>query len=441
MVRGSILFPPGGLVPLFAACWPRKQARLCRAPLWANLDEGEVAFHHRDHVQVAGLSDLITGEGAKGDHQCCPPLDQEIGEAVCLCGQRASAFLAVGPIQESSIGLGILRVGNWKGRYIVRAMRALITGGAGFIGSHLVDAVLERGDSVIALDNLATGRHDNVRHHLGEPRFEFVLGSIMNSDLVDDLVARSDVIFHLAAAVGVKLIVERPLESLITNIRGSEIVFEKAHKHGKKVLVTSTSEIYGKSPDVPWHEEADRLLGSPLLGRWSYSTSKAVDEILAHAYWKAKGLPTVIVRLFNTVGPRQSGEYGMVIPRFVAQALSGKELTVFGDGSQTRCFAYVGDVVPALVALIGSVDAEGQAVNIGSTEEVAMLDLAELVVELTGSSSKIRLIPYEEAYESGFEETPRRLPDVSRARKLIGFEPRTSLREIIEIMIAEAHRR
>lgn len=320
-------------------------------------------------------------------------------------------------------------------------MRVLVTGGAGFIGSHLVDSLLDRGDSVIALDNLSTGRHDNIRHHIGDPHFEFVLGSVMNGDLVDDLVSRSDVVFHLAAAVGVKLIVERPLESLITNIRGSEVVFEKAHKHGRKVLITSTSEIYGKSTDVPLRENGDRLLGSPLVGRWSYSTSKAVDEILAHAYWKAKGLPAVIVRLFNTVGPRQSSEYGMVIPRLIQQALSGHELTVFGDGSQTRCFGYVGDIVPSLVALMECEEAEGRAINLGSTEEVTVLALADLVIELTGSSSKIKLVAYEDVYEAGFEDMPRRVPDISLARKLIGFEPHTSLREIVELMIADVKRR
>lgn len=320
-------------------------------------------------------------------------------------------------------------------------MRALVTGGAGFIGSHLVDALLERGDSVIALDNLATGRHDNIRSHIGDPNFEFVLGSVLNADLIDDLISRSEVVFHLAAAVGVKLIVERPLESLITNIRSTEIVLEKAHKYGRKVLVTSSSEIYGKNRDVPFKEEGDRLLGSPLVGRWSYSTSKAVDEILAHAYWKAKGLPTVIARLFNTVGPRQSPEYGMVIPRFIEQALAGRDVLVHGDGSQTRCFCHVADVVPALIALMESEDAEGQAVNIGATEETTVLALAELVVELTASSSRVRLVPYEEVYESGFEDMPRRVPDIARARKLINFEPKTSLREAIQSMIADAVRR
>ena len=320
-------------------------------------------------------------------------------------------------------------------------MRALVTGGAGFIGSHLVDELLERGHSVTALDILSTGRHDNVRHHLDDPRFEFILGSILDADLVDEAVSRADVVYHLAAAVGVKLIVERPLESLVTNVRGSEIVLDKAHKYGKKVLITSTSEIYGKSPDIPLKEDGDRLLGSPLVGRWSYSTSKAVDEILAHAYWESKGLPTVIARLFNTVGPRQSPEFGMVIPRFIEAALEGRDLIVFGDGSQSRCFAFVGDIVPAVIALMECREAEGSAVNLGSTEEVTILELAERVVKVTGSSSKVRTIPYEEAYESGFEDMPRRVPSIERARKLIGFEPRTDLNEIIQLMAEEVRRK
>ena len=320
-------------------------------------------------------------------------------------------------------------------------MHALITGGAGFIGSHLADAHLLRGDSVIALDTLATGRHDNVREHIGDPHYEFVMGSAANADLVDDLVSRADVVYHLAAAVGVKLIVERPLESLITNIRGSEVVLEKAHKYGKKVLITSTSEIYGKSADIPMHEDGDRLLGSPLVGRWSYSTSKAVDEILAHAYWLAKGLPTVIVRLFNTVGPRQSAEFGMVIPRFIEQALDGRDLTVFGDGTQSRCFGDVRDVVPALMALMECREAEGQAINIGSQQEVTVLELAALVIERAHSSSRVQLIPYDEVYVGGFADMPRRVPDIARARKLIGFNPRTTLVEIIDTMLQDARRR
>jgi len=320
-------------------------------------------------------------------------------------------------------------------------MRVLVTGGAGFIGSHLVDALLARGDAVMALDTLATGSHNNIRHHIGDPSLEFVLGSVLNADLVDDLVARADVVFHLAAAVGVKLIVENPLESLLTNIRGSEIVLEKAHKHGRKVLVTSTSEIYGKSPDIPLQEEGDRLLGSPLIGRWSYSTSKAVDEILAHAYFTSKGLPTAIVRLFNTVGPRQSAEYGMVVPRFIEAALNNKDLMIHGDGTQSRCFGYVGDIVPALISVMECQEAEGQAVNLGSTEEITVIDLAHLVIEMTNSGSSIRMVPYEEVYESGFADMPRRVPDITRARKLIGFEPTTSLRDLLEIMIGATQRR
>ena len=311
-------------------------------------------------------------------------------------------------------------------------MRALVTGGAGFIGSHLGDELIGRGHHVIAFDNLATGRHDNIRHLHDTQGFDFVLGSILDEDAVDEAARRCDVIFHLAAAVGVKLIVQNPLESLVTNIKGSEIVLEAAHRHGKKVLITSTSEIYGKSTVLPLQEEGDRLLGSPLVGRWSYSTSKAVDEILAHAYFKEKGLPTVIVRLFNTVGPRQTGEYGMVVPRFVESALEGRDLRIYGDGTQSRCFGYVGDIVPALIDLMESTVAEGLAVNLGSTEEVTIRELAEKVVEETNSNSKIVTVPYEEVYESGFEEMARRVPDISRARKLVGFEPRTSLREIIQ---------
>lgn len=317
-------------------------------------------------------------------------------------------------------------------------MRALITGGAGFIGSHLADALLSRGDSVIILDDLSTGRLSNFRHHLGDPKFEFVLGSVLDLDAVDEAVGRSDAVFHLAAAVGVRVILERPLESLITNIRGSEIVLESALKQGRKTLVTSSSEIYGKSVDVPLKEEGDRLLGSPLVGRWSYSTSKAVEEILAYAYWRTRGLPTTIARLFNTVGPRQTPDYGMVIPRFVRDALDGRDLRVFGTGEQTRCFGYVGDIVPALIRLMGSQDAQGQAVNLGSTEEVTIRELAELIIDMAGSSSSVCFVPYEQAYGSNFEDMPRRVPDISKARRLIGFEPQTDLRQLVRIMITDA---
>jgi UDP-glucose 4-epimerase len=316
-------------------------------------------------------------------------------------------------------------------------MRALITGGAGFIGSHLADLLLESGYSVIALDNLSTGRHQNIEHLLKRTDFEFVLGSILNADLVDDCVSRSDVVFHLAAAVGVELIVERPLESLATNIRGSEIVFEKAHKHGAQILVTSTSEIYGKNTSDRLGEEDDRILGSPLKSRWSYSEAKAIEEILAYTYYRQKGLRSVIVRLFNTVGPRQTGHYGMVIPRFVSQAVRGEAVTVYGDGSQTRCFCYVGDVVRALLSLVEHPEAVGRVFNIGGEGEVSMEDLARRIIERSGSDSKLRFVPYAEAYEEGFEDMQRRVPDTTRARELIGFTPTAGLDEIIDMVIAD----
>ncbi len=313
----------------------------------------------------------------------------------------------------------------------------LITGGAGFIGSHLAEELLASGHRVLVLDNLSTGQHENIAHLTGRQDFEFVLGSILNVDLVDHLAARADVIFHLAAAVGVQLIVEKPLESLATNIRGSEIVFEKAHKYGTKVLVASTSEIYGKNTSDRLGEEDDRILGSPLKSRWSYSEAKAIDEILAYTYWREKGLDTVIVRLFNTVGPRQTGHYGMVIPRFVAQAIRGEPLTVYGDGNQTRCFCYVGDVILALIKLIETPDAYGKVFNLGGQEEITIKDLAERVIKLAESASTIRYVSYEEAYEEGFEDMQRRVPDIGRAKNAIGFTPSVSLDEVIEMVIGE----
>lgn len=316
-------------------------------------------------------------------------------------------------------------------------MKVLITGGAGFIGSHLADTFLARGAKVAVLDNLSTGRHANIEHLIGRPDFEFMLGSILNVDLVDDALAQCDVVFHLAAAVGVELIVEKPLESLQTNIRGSEIVFEKAHKYGKPILVASTSEIYGKNTSDKLGEEDDRILGSPLKSRWSYSEAKAIDEILAYTYWKEKGLPAVIVRLFNTIGPRQTGRYGMVIPRFVNQAIRGESLTVYGDGSQTRCFCYVGDVVTALADLLAEPEAHGRVFNIGGQEEISMADLARRVIERVGSESELRFVPYEEAYEEGFEDMLRRVPDTSRAEEAVGFKPTIGLDEIIDLVIEE----
>jgi len=315
--------------------------------------------------------------------------------------------------------------------------RFLITGGAGFIGSHLTDRLIDQGHKVIILDDLSTGRHDNLRKHAHDPRVEFVLGSILNESLVEDVVRRADVVLHLAAAVGVNLIVERPLESLATNIRGSEIVLEKCHKYGRKVLIASTSEIYGKNTSDALQEEDDRILGSPLKTRWSYSEAKAIEEVLAHAYWRQKGLPTVIVRLFNTVGPRQVGHYGMVIPRMVEQALRGAPLTVYGSGSQTRCFCHVSDVVVALNALATSKDAEGHVFNVGSQEEISILSLAQRIIEVTSSTSAVSLIPYDEAYEAGFEDMQRRRPDTTKIRQLIGWQPKRTLDDVISDVAAD----
>lgn len=317
-------------------------------------------------------------------------------------------------------------------------MKALITGGAGFIGSHLSEALLKRGDHVTILDNLSTGRYENIAHLDGHPAFQVVIGTILNEHLVDKLVERCDAIFHLAAAVGVELIIKKPLESMMTNIRGSEVVLEMAHRYRKKVLIASTSEVYGKNIHGPLREDTDRVLGSPLKTRWSYSTSKAVDEILAYVYWKEKGVPTVIVRLFNTVGPRQSGAYGMVIPRFVSQALASQPLQVHGDGKQSRCFLHVRDVVGALIRLMEHPEAVGQVFNLGSQEEVTIEELARRVIQLTSSASTIEYVPYDEAYEEGFEDMPRRVPDIGKIRALIGFEPTMNLNEIISSVVETA---
>ena len=314
-------------------------------------------------------------------------------------------------------------------------MRALITGGAGFIGSHLADHLLGRGDQVVLLDDLSTGRVTNIEHLNDRTGAEFVLGSILDTELVDEAVARVDAVFHLAAAVGVNLIVEKPLESLMTNIRGTETVIEMAHKYDKRLLVMSTSEIYGKNTSDSLSEEDDRILGSPLKSRWSYSEAKAIDEILAYTYWREKGLETVIIRLFNTVGPRQTGSYGMVIPRFVGQALRNEPITVFGDGNQTRCFCHVGDVVEGLVALSEHPEAFGKVFNLGGGEEVSIRELAERVIELAGSQSSLEFIPYDTAYEAGFEDMERRVPNTIRARQLVGFEPSASLDDIVRSVI------
>ena len=319
-------------------------------------------------------------------------------------------------------------------------MRVLITGGAGFIGSHLADRLLDRGDDIIILDDLSTGRLANIAHLTDRTDAEFVLGSILNADLVDDVVSRADAVYHLAAAVGVELIVEKPLESLLINIRGTETVFEKAHKYAKRILVTSTSEIYGKNTSDHLTEDEDRILGSPLKSRWSYSEAKAIDEILAYTYWKEKGLESVIVRLFNTVGPRQTGSYGMVVPRFVHQALRNEPLTIYGDGNQTRCFCAVTEVVDGIIALSEHPGAFGKVFNLGSTEEVSIRDLADRIITITGSSSPLEFISYDMAYEEGFEDMQRRVPSIERAQELVGFSPSVGLDDMIRSVIDDQHR-
>jgi UDP-glucose 4-epimerase len=315
-------------------------------------------------------------------------------------------------------------------------LRVLITGGAGFIGSHLSDAYLERGDEVFIIDDLSTGSIDNIQHLKKHPRFHYTIENVQNYAAVAELVDQCDVVFHLAAAVGVKLIVESPVRTIETNVRGTEVILNVANKKKKKVLIASTSEVYGLSDQVPFREDGNLVMGATTKGRWSYACSKAIDEFLSLAYWHEKKLPTIVVRLFNTVGPRQTGQYGMVIPTLVKQALAGRPLTVYGDGKQTRCFGYVGDVVGALVKLMDHEDAVGQVFNIGSNQEVSITQLAERIKTLTGSESEIVYVPYSEAYEAGFEDMPRRVPDITKIHQLVGFEPRVDLDGILRQVIA-----
>jgi UDP-glucose 4-epimerase len=315
-------------------------------------------------------------------------------------------------------------------------MRILITGGAGFIGSHLSDAYLERGEEVFILDDLSTGSIDNIRHLKKHPHFYYTVDSVHNAPVVAELVDQCDIIFHLAAAVGVKLIVESPVRTIETNVHGTEVVLAQANKQKKKVLIASTSEVYGLSNQVPFREDGNLVMGPTTKGRWSYACSKAIDEFLALAYWREKKLPIVVVRLFNTVGPRQTGQYGMVIPTFVKQALADRPITVYGDGTQSRCFAHVADVVGALMALMDHPGAVGEVFNIGSNEEVTIAELAEQVRMLADSRSKIVMVPYEEAYGDGFEDMPRRVPDTSKIGALIGFRPERTLEEILKSVIA-----
>jgi nucleoside-diphosphate-sugar epimerase len=314
-------------------------------------------------------------------------------------------------------------------------LRILITGGAGFIGSHLSDAYLERGDEVFVIDDLSTGSIENIRHLKDHPRFHYTIDNVHNTPLTAELVDQCDVIFHLAAAVGVKLIVESPVRTIETNVHATEVVLSLANKKKKKVLVASTSEVYGLSTEVPFREDGNLVMGATTKGRWSYACSKAIDEFLALAYWREKKLPTIVVRLFNTVGPRQTGQYGMVIPTFVKQALAGRPITVYGSGKQTRCFCHVSDVVGALIKLMDHPKSIGEVFNVGSNHEISIFDLAKRVKELTQSDSEIVLVPYDEAYEEGFEDMPRRIPDTGKVNKHIGFQPEQSLDGILSSVI------
>lgn len=314
-------------------------------------------------------------------------------------------------------------------------MRVLITGGAGFVGSHLAEALLARGDQVFILDNLSTGSIDNVVHLKSNPAFHYTIDSVSNEPVLAELIDRADMVVHLAAAVGVKLIVEQPVHTIETNVHGTEVVLKHANKKKKLVLVASTSEVYGKSTEVPFREDADLVLGPSRKHRWAYACSKLIDEFLALAYWKERKLPVIIVRLFNTVGPRQTGQYGMVIPNFVRQALAGQPITVFGDGTQSRSFTYVGDVVKAMLALIDEPRAVGQVFNIGNGHEITIRELAEKIKQMTGSSSEIVLVPYERAYEAGFEDMPRRVPDIERIQTLVGYRPTVDLDETLTRVI------
>lgn len=315
-------------------------------------------------------------------------------------------------------------------------MHYLITGGAGFVGSHLGEELLQRGHHVSIIDDLSTGTIHNIRHLKANPRFEYVIDTCANRPLLAELVDGADVVYHMAAAVGVRLIVESPVRTIETNIKLTELVLEAASKKRKPVFVASTSECYGKSAEIPFREDQDLVLGPSSKGRWSYACSKLIDEFLAIAYFRERGLPTVVGRLFNTVGPRQTGQYGMVVPTFVKQALSGVPVTVFGDGQQSRCFTHVHDVVRALILLMDRSDSYGQVFNIGNTEEVSISGLAQQVVQRTGSKSPIELVPYEKAYEPGFEDMPRRVPDISKIHRLTGWTPTLGLAQILDDVIA-----
>jgi len=315
-------------------------------------------------------------------------------------------------------------------------MNYLITGGAGFIGSHIADALIARGDRVTVLDDLSTGRRANLAHHLGSRGLELVEASVLDEGVVDELVAGADVVMHLASAVGVQLVVDRPLDSLIRNVRGNDIVISAAARHGRRLLFTSTSEVYGKNSAGALNEDSDRVLGSPYKSRWAYATAKAFGEALTYGYHREQGTPAVVVRLFNTVGPRQRGAYGMVLPRFVRQALADEDLTVFGNGAQSRCFVHVQDSVRAILMLCDAELANGRVFNVGSERETTIIELAGKVVERSGSSSRIKLVPYDEAYAEGFEELGKRKPDTAAVRQLTGWTPTLDLSAIVDDVIA-----
>ncbi len=314
--------------------------------------------------------------------------------------------------------------------------KILVTGGAGFIGSHLCEIFLKQGRNVVAIDDLSTGRLENIQHLRVDPGFQFVRENINNALVLDRLTSEADIVIHLAAAVGVKLIIENPVHTLRTNIMGAEAVLDAANRYGCKVLIASTSEVYGKGVKVPFREEDDRLMGPTTHSRWAYAASKAVDEFLGLAYQAQFGLPVVIVRLFNTVGPRQSGQYGMVVPRFVRRALEGESIDVYGDGQQSRCFADVADVAGAIARLAETPGAYGQIFNIGATQEITIMELAQRVLTLTNSHSKIRLVPYSEAYAPGFDDMRRRVPSIEKIHKLIGYSPQYTLDDTLQRVIA-----
>jgi UDP-glucose 4-epimerase len=311
-------------------------------------------------------------------------------------------------------------------------MRVLITGGAGFVGSHLADACLLRGDEVYVLDDLSTGSIDNIEYLKRHPYFHYTIGRVQNASVTAELVDRVDMVYHLAAEVGVRRVIDSPISTIENNVQATEVVFNAAAKKGKRVLFTSTSEVYGLSTDLPYREEGNIVMGAASKGRWSYACSKALDEFLALAYFHERQMPVTVVRLFNTVGPRQTGHYGMVVPTLVQQAMTGKPMTVYGDGSQSRCFGFVKDVVKALVALMERPESAGQIYNIGASTEISILELAKRVKEITKSASPIVLIPYADAYESGYQDMPRRIPDTTKLRSLVGFAPTTDIDEIVD---------